>query len=158
VQFAITSLRDGKQRATSGALSNGVMSCVRAENGATNRFEIARTNYVATTLDGIELTLEKGAQPVTKHVFDCSRGIAFDRKYAWVADEEIAVGEKKIACRVIEYSDDLKSGKRWVFRDHFGVAIARQEAKEPSGSYTLKLKELVTRPVTASAKFQSLEK
>ena len=150
VAFNIKSDHDGKHLETSGGMTNGIFHCVRAEAGVTNRFEIARTNYVASTLDGLELKLVKGGPAVTNRVFDCSRGAAFDRTYRWLDNAELEIGGKKITCRIIEFRDDQKSGKRWVYEDGYGMAIARQDAKEPSGSYSLRLKETITRPATAA--------
>lgn len=151
VAFHIRTDKDGSRTETSGAMTNGVFHFTRVDKGATNRFELARTNYVACTLDGLELSLVKGAPAVTNRVFDCARGEACDRTYRWIADEELAVGGRKMQCRVIEYADDQKSGRRWICSDRLGMVIVRQDAREPAGSYSLRLKEHLARVVPATA-------
>jgi len=152
VAFKISSTKDGKHLETSGAMTNGILHFVRVLDGVTNQYQVARTNYVATTLDGLELDLADGSPAVTNRVFDCARGETFDRVYRRLKDDKKEIAGKKRSCRVVEYSDDRKRGRRWVCKDEFGMAVFWQEAKEPSGSYSLRAREIITRPVSTAAR------
>lgn len=145
VWFTMTTEKDGERLETSGGLTNGVLHCVRLENGVTSRFQVARTSYTGTTLDGLELRLPTTTSVITNRVFDCARGETFDRVYRRLPDEERTIGGRKTACRVVEYMDDRKRGRRWVCEDDLGMAVVWQEAKEPAGAYSLRARKVVTR-------------
>ncbi len=150
LEFNIKQDKDGRRLEATGVRSNGIFHCVRIDNGVTNRADIARTNYLATTLDGTELTLDRQDVTVTNRVFECARCETFDRTFRWVDDDEIKVGDRKIKCRVVEYADDQKHGKRWIYRDEFGSALARQDVHDLSGSYSVRLKEIIMRPAATN--------
>lgn len=146
VQFAISATKDGHHHATSGTLSNGVFHCQAVIDGTTNQVSVPRSDFAATTLDGLELQLRKGDPATTNRVFDCAQVKILDRSYRWVEDAVLNVGGSNRTFRVVEFEDAQKKGRRWVCTDEWGMVIARQEAKEPSGSYSLRLKECFTRP------------
>lgn len=145
VWFTMTTEKDGRRLETSGGLTNDILHCVRVENGVTSHLQVARTSYTGTTLDGLELRLPATASVITNRVFDCARGETVDRVYRRLADEERAIAGRKTACRVVEYADDRKRGRRWVCEDDLGMAVVWQEAKEPAGTYSLRARKIVTR-------------
>lgn len=151
VQFAIVSAKNGRHLEAHGGLTNGIFHCLRIVDGVTNRVDVPRTNFVATTLDGLELKLVKGEPARTEMVFDCAEVKTLQRSYCWNEDEELAVGKEKKSCRVVQFEDPVKKGRRWVYEDDWGMVIARQDAKEPTGSYSLRMKETFTRPMSTAA-------
>ncbi len=151
VEFSHKAVENGKPFETRGSLTAGIFHFTRSEGGITNTYDIARTNYVFTTLDGRELTLLKGSNELYR-VLDCSRCQVIERSYRWVDDGKVAVNGRDLACRIVEYVDALKHGRRWVMPDDHGLLMLRQEATEPRGSYSMRITEQFDRPAkTAEA-------
>lgn len=146
VEFSHKATENGKPVETRGSLNAGVFHFARSEGGVTNTYDIARTNYVFTTLDGLELKLPKGSN-VLHRVLDCTRCQVIERSYRWVDDGKVVVRGHDIVCRVVEYADALKRGRRWVASDDHGLLLLRQEADEPRGSYSMWITDQFDRPM-----------
>ena len=150
VRIEVDGVENGSTNTVRGELRNGLFAYAISRGGTNTTAEIPRTNYVCSTLDGVELHLTR-EEPKTLRVLASDRGIVIDRTYTWSDDDTIKAAGTNLACRVVAYKDSLKQGKRWVCEDAFGFFVARQEGRESAGSYTLKLEKLFTRPVQAVA-------
>lgn len=149
-QIAVDGVENGVTNIVRGHLRDGAFHYDIAKGGTNIARSIARTNYVCSTLDGIELQLQKDTAR-TIPVLASDRGFVIERTYTWTEDETLKAAGTNLACRIVAFKDANKQGRRWVCLDDFGLFIARQEGREKSGSYTLKLEKLFTRPLATAS-------
>ena len=78
-------------------------------------------------------------------MLDCARCETLDRTYRWVETDPVKINGTNRDCRVIEFSDDKKHGRRWLLADDFGVCIARVNETAPQGTFSMRLLEMSSR-------------
>jgi hypothetical protein len=94
-------------------------------------------------MDCAEMSLAREGDRKEIRLLDLENGKIVTRKYVWRRSEDIAISGKNIRCRVIDFEDQDNSCRRWITQDEKGILIARQEGKGNSGSYLLKIINLV---------------
>lgn len=141
-----TTQENGKKIHVSGRMENRAFRFTIDENGSRRTLVIPRDDYDFTTLDCPEVTMGPGQTEKNLRVLDLENLTIVTRKYRWVRDENVAVAGRNIHCKVIDFQDSNKKGRRWVEEDSLGVLITRQEGKGNGVSYSSRLTSLVVRP------------
>ncbi|KAF0219965.1 MAG: hypothetical protein FD174_1689 [Geobacteraceae bacterium] len=129
-----------------GRLENGRFHFDIRENGVRRSLTINKDQYDYTTMECPEISMKKEGDEMSLRLLDLEHLAVVTRKYRWVKSEDVKVDGKSIRCRVIDFEDPNKKGRRWIRKDDVGVTIARQDGKGKGGSYSLKIATLTTRP------------
>jgi hypothetical protein len=122
---------NGEERAIRGVREGDRFVFLVTENGATTTSVVHDADYDAVGMEGPELALSEPGATNTLRVLDVGAARVIERSYCWIRSED--------GLRVVEYADANKSGTRWVRGDEFGLFIARQEGREKSGSYSMRM-------------------
>lgn len=105
-----------------------------------------RDQYDYSTMECPELNLKKEGDRATMRLLDVETLSVVNRAYRWAGNEDVAINGKVLRCRVVEFEDPNKKGKRWVTRDERGVIIARQDGTGRNGTYSLRAREISPLP------------
>lgn len=141
-----TTQENGKTVHVSGRMENRAFRFTIDENGSRRTLIVPRETYDFTTLDCPEVSMGPGEAEKSLRVLDLENLTVVNRKYRWVRDENVAVAGRNIPCKVIDFQDTNKKGRRWVEEDSLGVLITRQEGRGNGVSYSSRLTSLVVRP------------
>lgn len=141
-----TTQENGKTVRVSGRIENRAFRFTIDENGSKRTLVVPRDTYDYTTLDCPEVTMGPGETEKSLRVLDLENLTVVNRKYRWVRDESVAVAGRHIPCKVIDFQDANKKGRRWVEEDSLGILVTRQEGKGNGVSYSSRLTSLVVRP------------
>lgn len=128
-----------------GRLENGKFHFDIKENGVRRSLTISRDQYDYTTMECPEISMKNEGDEMSLRLLDLEHLAVVTRKYRWVKSEDVKIDGKPIHCRVIDFEDPNKKGRRWIRKDDVGVTIARQDGKGKSGSYSLRIASLITR-------------
>lgn len=125
-----------------GRLENGKFHFDIREKGARRSLTINRDQYDYTTMECPEISMKNEGDEMSLRLLDLEHLVVVTRKYRWVKSEDVKIDGKPIHCRVIDFEDPNKKGRRWIRKDDVGVTIARQDGKGKSGSYSLRMAHL----------------
>lgn len=135
--------REKESRAeVEGRLENGQFHFDVNENGARRRIAIDRHSYDHTTMECPETAMKAPGERMSLRLLDLERLEVVVRNYRYVKDETVTVNGARIACKVIDFDDPYKKGRRWIRGDDLGVVIARQDGSGHGGSYSLRMTRL----------------
>jgi len=137
---------NGKTVQVTGKMENRTFRFTIEENGARRTLSIPREKYDFTTLDCPEVSMGPGETEKNLRVLDLENLTIVKRKYRWVKDEDVDVAGRNIHCKVIDFQDSNKKGRRWLEEDALGVLITRQDGKGKGVTYSSRLTSLVVRP------------
>ncbi|MDD2335194.1 MAG: hypothetical protein PHD01_01300 [Geobacteraceae bacterium] len=115
------------------------------EGGLKRTLLIPRAKYDFTTLDCPEITMGPGEKERVLRILDLENLVIVTRKYNWVKDEDVDLGGRKIHCKVIDFEDLNKKGRRWVEGDDLGVLVMRQDGSGKGVTYSSRLASQVVR-------------
>jgi hypothetical protein len=135
---------NGKKYSVDGRLTEQGFVIRNSVDGSSRTISVSRKQYDYTTMDCPELHIQTVGGEATVRLLDLERGNVVKRHYRWVRNEEVRVGDRKVLCRVIDFTDPNNRCRRWISSDGLGVLIARQEGSGASGSYSLSIVSLVT--------------
>lgn len=130
----------------SGRMETGAFRFTINEGGSKRTLVIPRNTYDFTTLDCPELTMGPEEKEKVLRILDLENLMIVTRKYSWVKDEDVDVAGRKIHCKVIDFEDLNKKGRRWVEGDDLGVLVFRQDGRGKGVTYSSRLASQVVRP------------
>lgn len=139
VSYRRIGLENGKTVQVAGRMENGAFRFAVEENGARRSLVVPRERYDATSLDCPELSMGPNEKEKTLRVLDLESLEIVTRRYRWIRDEDIGVAGRRIHCKVIDFQDPNKKGRRWLEEDELGVLVTRQDGKGKGVSYTSRL-------------------
>jgi hypothetical protein len=126
-----------------GRLSGEVFRFTVVKNGEHTTLSIPRSSYDHTTMECPEATMSFGPDGnVALRVLDTEYLQVVTRNYHLVGEETCRVGKKEFRCRVVDFRDTHKNTRRWIGRDGDAVIVFRQDGKNPSGSYSVRAREV----------------
>lgn len=142
VSYRRTDRRKGKQLDAIGRLEGGRFILEVNENGVRRSLSFDRSRYDHTTMECPETLMSRVGEEKSERLLDFESLSVITRQYRWVKNEEVIVEGRPILCRVIDFEDPHKRGRRWIKADDLGVIIARQDGKGKDGSYSLRMTRL----------------
>jgi hypothetical protein len=142
LSYRRTSYENGKNTLVAGRLEEGVFRFHISENGTNRTLVVPRRKYDYTTLDCPETTLGPEEREKTLRILDLENLEIVMRKYRWVREEDVRVGARRIRCKVIDFEDSNKKGRRWVEEDELGILVTRQDGSGKGVSYSSRLTSL----------------
>ena len=129
---------DGQSTDVDAALRDGVFRFAIREDGVERVWNVPRTDYDITSVDGFELGVPPGTA-VTKRVLSLGELEVTERTFRGRAPEALRVGGRSVACRVVDLEDGRKQSRRWVVADDWGMAVVRQDGRDRAGAYSMRL-------------------
>jgi len=141
-----TMQENDKEVLVSGKMETGVFRFTINEGGLKRTLVIPRDEYDFTTLDCPELTMGPGEKEKVLRILDLEKLVIVTRKYNWVKDEDVDLEGRKIHCKVIDFEDLNRKGRRWVEGDDLGVLVLRQDGSGKGVTYSSRLASLVVKP------------
>lgn len=142
VSYTRHATENGRTRDVTAHFAPAMVRIEINENGQLKRVEIPRDRFDFTTMDCPETTMPREGSKVEIRLLDLENARVVNRRYTWVRNETITIGDRSIRCRVVDFEDPDNSCRRWIARDELGVIIAKQEGKGKTGSYTLRMERL----------------
>jgi hypothetical protein len=115
------------------------------EGGSKRTLLIPREKYDFTTLDCPEITMGPGEKERVLRILDLENLVIVTRKYSCVKDEDVDLDGRKIHCKVIDFEDLNKKGRRWVEGDDLGVLVMRQDGSGKGVTYSSRLASQVVK-------------
>ncbi|RQW87215.1 MAG: hypothetical protein EHM79_08315 [Geobacter sp.] len=128
-----------------GKVETGAFRFVIDEGGSKRTLVIPRNKYDFTTLDCPEITMGPGEKERVLRILDLENLLIVTRRYNWVRDEDVDIKGRKIHCKVIDFEDLNKKGRRWVEGDDLGVLVLRQDGSGKGVTYSSRLASQVVR-------------
>ena len=142
VSYKRSDRRKGKHLEASGRLERGRFVLDVTENGNRRTLLFDKSRYDHTTMECPETQMSQEGEEMSLRLLDFESLSIVTRRYRWVKNEDVVVEGKPIRCRVIDFEDSHKKGRRWIKADDLGVIIARQDGKGKDGSYSLRMTKL----------------
>jgi hypothetical protein len=139
LSYRRTSLENGKNTLVAGRMEDGVFRFRITENGEERTLVVPRRKYDYTSLDCPETALGSNEREKTLRILDLENLEIVTRKYRWVREEDVRVGERRIHCKVIDFEDSNKRGRRWLEEDELGILVTRQDGSGKGVSYSSRL-------------------
>ena len=140
VEYALDKTENGVHRSAKGSRHDGIFHIDATEGDHSRHVVIPLDSYDYATVDGPERLLTKPGESRTFRVFAVDELSVVNRTYTLLPEETVEVGGKRVPCRVVQYEDPNKSGKRWFIIDDLGLCILHQDGKDSDGAYTLRMK------------------
>jgi hypothetical protein len=128
-----------------GKMETGAFRFVITEGGLKRTLIIPREKYDFTTLDCPEITMGPDEKERVLRILDLENLVIVTRKYNWVKDEDVDLDGRKIHCKVIDFEDLNRKGRRWVEGDGMGVLVLRQDGSGKGVTYSSRLASQVVR-------------
>jgi hypothetical protein len=128
-----------------GKMETGAFRFDIDEGGLKRTLVIPREKYDFTTLDCPEITMGPDVKERVLRILDLENLVIVTRKYSWVKDEDVDLDGHKIHCKVIDFEDLNKKGRRWVEGDDLGVLVLRQDGSGKGVTYSSRLASQVVR-------------
>jgi len=144
VSYKRSDRRKGQQLEASGRLERGRFVLDVTENGSRRTLLFDRNRYDHTTMECPEILMHREGEEMSLRLLDFESLSIVTRRYRWVKSEDVVVEGRPIRCRVIDFEDSHKKGRRWITADELGVIIARQDGKGKDGAYSLRMTKLGT--------------
>lgn len=129
-----------------GRLEQGRFLLDIRENGVKRTLAVNRDRYDYTTIECPEITMKHEGDEMKLRLLDLETLMVVNRSYRWVKSEDVTVNGQQIHCRVIDFEDQNKKGRRWIRPDEVGAIILRQDGSGKHGSYSLRMAQLKTVP------------
>lgn len=148
LHYRRTSLENGKTVHVAGRFEGGAFRFTIDENSSKRDLIVPRENYDYTTMDCPEIALGPGEKERTLRILDLENLVVVKRKYRWVRNEDVDVNGRQIHCKVVDFEDPVRKGRRWVDLDDLGILVARQDGKGKGISYSSKLTSLADKHST----------
>lgn len=142
VSYKRSDRRKGQQLEASGRLERGRFVLDVTENGSRRTLLFDKSRYDHTTMECPEVLMVREGEEMSLRLLDFETLSIVTRRYRWVKSEDVVVEGKPVRCRVIDFEDPHKKGRRWIKADDLGVIIARQDGKGTDGSYSLRMTKL----------------
>jgi hypothetical protein len=139
VEFRRRARVDGREIEVDAALRDGRFQFAIREDGRARAWEVPRAGYDITSMDGFELQVAAGTS-VTKRVLSLGELEVTDRTFRGQPAETLQVEGRPVTCRVVDLQDARKQSRRWVREDGWGMAILRQDGRDASGAYSMRLR------------------
>jgi hypothetical protein len=125
-----------------GRLEQGKFLLDIRENGVKRTLAVNRERYDYTTIECPEITMKHEGDEMKLRLLDLETLMVVTRTYRWVKSEDVSVNGEQIHCRVIDFEDPNKKGRRWIRPDEVGATIVRQDGSGKRGSYSLRMAQL----------------
>ena len=125
-----------------GRLEQGKFVLDIRENSVKRTLAVNRERYDYTTIECPEITMKHEGDEMKLRLLDLETLMVVTRSYRWVKSEDVTVNGQQIHCRVIDFEDPNKKGRRWIRPDEVGAVILRQDGTGKSGSYSLRIAQL----------------
>jgi hypothetical protein len=145
INYRRTMQENNKSVLVAGKVETGAFRFVIDEGGAKRTLVIPRNTYDFTTLDCPEITMGPSEKEKVLRILDLESLAIVTRKYNWVKDEDVDVAGRKVHCKVIDFEDLNKKGRRWVEGDDLGVLVLRQDGSGKGVSYSSRLASQVVK-------------
>lgn len=129
-----------------GRLEQGRFLLDIRENGIKRTLAVNRERYDYTTIECPEITMKHEGDEMKLRLLDLETLMVVTRAYRWVKSEDITVNGQQIHCRVIDFEDPNKRGRRWIRPDEVGAVIMRQVGTGKNGSYSLRIAHMKSGP------------
>jgi len=143
VGYARTGEENGVKVQVEGKLAGESFRFTVVKNGERRTLSIPRSSYDHTTMECPEATMSFGPDgKATLRMLDTEYLQVVTRNYHLVGEETCRVGGNEYRCRVVDFRDPNKSGRRWIGRDGDAVILFRQDGKSLSGSYSVRAREV----------------
>ena len=133
------SQENGRHSTVDADLEAGVFRFRLNQGGAVQAVAVPKTSYDFTTMDCPETTMQQLGDTMEVRLLDMEHAKVVTRKFHWVKTEELEVGGRHLSCRVVDFTDQNNSARRWVSNDERGMIIVRQDGKGKGGSYSLRM-------------------
>lgn len=137
---------DGRSLTVDAALEGGVFRFRMNDNGVARTVAVPRSSYDFTTMDCPETTMQREGDTMEVRLLDMEHARVVTRKFHWIKSEELEVCGKRVRCRVVDFSDENNSCRRWVSNDERGVVIARQDGRGKGKNYSLRMVSITDVP------------
>ncbi|RNC70401.1 MAG: hypothetical protein ED859_06220 [Desulfuromonadales bacterium] len=142
VSYKRSDRRRGQNLEAAGRLERGKFIIDVTENGSRRTLLFDRSRYDHTTMECPEILILREGEEMSLRLLDFETFSIVTRRYRWMKSEDVLVEGKPVRCRVIDFEDPHKKGRRWIKADDLGVIIARQDGKGKEGSYSLRMTRL----------------
>lgn len=142
VTYTRSDRRKGQQLEATGRLERDRFILDVTENGNRRTLLFDKSRYDHTTMECPETLMSRVGEEMSLRLLDFESLSIVTRRYRWVKTEDVMVEGKPVRCRVIDFEDSHKKGRRWIKADDLGVIIARQDGKGKDGSYSLRMTKL----------------
>jgi len=137
---------NGKSSEVDATLEAGVFRFRINDNGVTRLVAVPRSSYDFTTMDCPETTMKREGEVLEVRLLNMEHGRVVHRKFRWIKSEELEVGEKRLHCRVVDFSDPDNTCRRWLSLGEGGMVIVRQDGKGTHGPYSLRMVSVADAP------------
>jgi hypothetical protein len=134
--------RKGRENGTvidvEGRLENSSFRFDVREQGGARSLVIPRNSYDYTTMECPEARLDfADRSQVTLRILDVEKMAVVRRDYQLVKTAHYAIGDRKLPCRIVDYSDRNKKARRWITWDGTTVVMYRQDSRGDKNPYSV---------------------
>lgn len=139
VEYSRTGMENGARVAIEGKLEHAAFRFTVHERGATRAVVIPRSSYDYTTMECPEAQLDFSRNPdITLHILDVEKMAVVSREYRFIKDTFYSLGDRKLPCRIVDFSDKNKKSRRWITWDGSAVVLYRQDGSGEHNSYSVR--------------------
>jgi hypothetical protein len=98
---------------------------------------VPRNSYENTTMECPEARLDfTGRNSATLRVLDVENFAVVKREYRYIRDSQYTISGRDYPCRIIDFSDQHKSARRWIQQENGSVFMYRQDGRGDRSSYS----------------------
>ncbi len=139
VSYSREAEENGVPIAIEGRLGEAAFRFDAREHGVARTVVIPRSSYDYTTMECPEARIDFSATPqVTLRILDVEKMVVVQREYRLVRTAHYTVTGKEYPCRIVDFSDRNKQGRRWIGWDGTAVVMYRQDGKGEKSSYSVR--------------------
>jgi hypothetical protein len=135
VAYKLDSVENGRHKAITGELTNGVFRFEINEAGKKRAWEAPRADFDLASNSNPGQALAKGEVKKIR-VLDPAACTVTERLYRGTGEETLTVGKRQIACDTISIEYPGARIRRWFITDEFGPLVLREEGHEKRGPYS----------------------
>lgn len=141
--------RQGEENGTSitvdGRLEGQNFRFAVQEQGGRRTVTIPRSSYDSTTMELPEALLDfRGREAITLRVLDVEHLAVVRREYRLIREARYSISGRDHPCRIVDYADPNKRGRRWVQKERDAIVMYRQDGQGDQ-SYSVKAVSLSRR-------------
>ena len=141
-------VENGGTVAVEGRLEGAVFKFKISGKSGDRTIEIPRAAYDGTTMECPEARLDfSRSATVPLRVLDVEHFSVVRREYRFVEESRFTVSGIEYPCRIVEFSDQNKRARRWIYQDGGGVIMFRQDGD----NYSVTASSLIRQPGEAAA-------